>query len=151
MVADQSQSVQLAQLQELVRYGHGLRLAKAEAKLNAFPQFMTRIDGVGIHFIQVRSRHPNALPLIITHGWPGSVFEQVKLIGPLTDPAIEAGAVVSIGVNERDGGTLYNTQLLFDADGALIQRRRKGSPPGSARGRREAGGHGGARARAARG
>ena len=64
---------------------------KAEAKLNAFPQFMTSIDGVDIHFIHVRSRHPNAMPLIITHGWPGSVFEQIKLIGPLTDPTKYGG------------------------------------------------------------
>jgi len=59
--------------------------------LNAFPQFMTKIDGVDIHFIHVRSRHPNALPLIITHGWPGSVFEQIKLIGPLSDPTKYGG------------------------------------------------------------
>ena len=86
-VADQSQGVQLAKLQELVRYwGTDYDWRKAEAKLNALPQFMTTIDGVDIHFIHVRSRHPNALPLIITHGWPGSVFEQIKLIGPLTDP-----------------------------------------------------------------
>ena len=86
-VADQSQGVQLAKLQELVRYwGTDYDWRKAEAKLNALPQFMTSIDGVDIHFIHVRSRHPNAMPLIITHGWPGSVFEQMKLIGPLTDP-----------------------------------------------------------------
>ncbi len=91
-VADQSQGVQLAQLQQLVRYwGRDYDWRKAEAKLNAFPQFMTRIDGVDIHFIHVRSRHPNALPLIITHGWPGSVFEQIKLIGPLTDPTKYGG------------------------------------------------------------
>ena len=64
---------------------------KAEAKLNALPQFMTEIDGVDIHFIHVRSRHPNALPLIITHGWPGSVIEQLKIIGPLTDPTAHGG------------------------------------------------------------
>jgi hypothetical protein len=80
-VADQSQGVQLAKLQELVRYwGTDYDWRKAEAKLNALPQFMTSIDGVDIHFIHVRSRHANALPLIITHGWPGSVFEQIKLI-----------------------------------------------------------------------
>jgi pimeloyl-ACP methyl ester carboxylesterase len=91
-VADQSQGVQLAKLQELVRYwGTDYDWRKAEAKLNAFPQFKTTIDGLDIHFIHVRSRHPNALPLIITHGWPGSVFEQVKLIGPLTDPTAFGG------------------------------------------------------------
>ncbi|HSE66285.1 MAG TPA: epoxide hydrolase, partial [Gemmatimonadales bacterium] len=91
-VADQSQGVQLAKLQELVRHwGTEYDWRKAEAKLNAFPQFMTKIDGVDIYFIHVRSRHPNALPLIITHGWPGSVFEQIKLIGPLTDPTKYGG------------------------------------------------------------
>jgi len=91
-VADQSQGAQLAMLQELVRYwGSGYDWRKAEAKLNALPQFMTSIDGLDIHFIHVRSRHANALPLIITHGWPGSVFEQIKLIGPLTDPTKYGG------------------------------------------------------------
>jgi pimeloyl-ACP methyl ester carboxylesterase len=91
-VADQSQGVQLARLQELVRHWHtGYDWRKGEAKLNAYPQFMTRIDGVDIHFIHVRSPHPNALPLIITHGWPGSVFEQIKLIEPLTDPTKYGG------------------------------------------------------------
>lgn len=85
-VNDHSQGPQLSQLQELVRYwGDGYDWRKAEAKLNALPQFMTKVDGVDIHFIHVRSRHPNALPLLIAHGWPGSVFEQIKLIGPLTD------------------------------------------------------------------
>ena len=91
-VADRSQGAQLAELQELVRYwGSGYDWRKAEAKLNASPQFMTSIDGVDIHFIHVRSRHENALPVIITHGWPGSVFEQIKLIGPLTDPTKYGG------------------------------------------------------------
>ena len=91
-VADRSQGVQLAKLQELVRYwGTDYDWRKAEAKLNAFPQFMTTIDGVDIHFIHVRSRHPNALPVIITHGWPGSVIEQLKVIGPLTDPTAHGG------------------------------------------------------------
>ena len=86
-VGDQSQGVQLAKLQELVRYwGTDYDWRNAEATLNAYPQFTTNIDGVDIHFIHVRSRHPNAMPLIIAHGWPGSVFEQIKLIGPLTDP-----------------------------------------------------------------
>ena len=75
-VDDQSQGIQLAKLQELVRYwGRGYDWRKAEAKLNALPQFVTNIDGVDIHFIHVRSRHPNALPVIMTHGWPGSIFE----------------------------------------------------------------------------
>src|SRR5215217_682794 len=91
-VADASQGAQLAQLQELVRYwATDYDWRKGEAKLNAFPQFKTKIDGVDIHFIHVKSRHPNAMPLIITHGWPGSVFEQIKLIGPLTDPTKSGG------------------------------------------------------------
>ena len=91
-VADASQGVQLAKLQELVRYwGTGYDWRKGEAKLNAFPQFLTNIDGVDIHFIHVKSRHPNALPMIVTHGWPGSVIEQLKIIGPLTDPTAFGG------------------------------------------------------------
>ena len=92
-VADASQGVQLARLQELVRYwGTDYDWRKAEAKLNAFPQFMTNIDGIDIHFIHVRSRHKNAMPLIITHGWPGSVIELLKVIGPLTDPTAHGGS-----------------------------------------------------------
>ena len=91
-VGDQSQGVQLAKLQELVRYwGTDYDWRKAEATLNAHPQFMTNVDGVDIHFIHVRSHHQNAMPLIIAHGWPGSVFEQIKLIGPLTDPTKYGG------------------------------------------------------------
>src|SRR6476660_790539 len=84
---DRSQGVQLEKLKQLVKYwATKYDWRKGEAKLNAFPQFMTNIDGLDIHFIHVKSKHPNAMPLIITHGWPGSVFEQIKLIGPLTDP-----------------------------------------------------------------
>jgi pimeloyl-ACP methyl ester carboxylesterase len=91
-VGDRSQGTQLASLQELVRYwGSGYDWRKAEARLNALPQFMTMIEGLDIHFIRVRSRHPNALPVIITHGWPGSVFEQLKVIEPLTDPTAHGG------------------------------------------------------------
>lgn len=93
-VPDGSQGPRLADLQELVRYwGNGYDWRKAERKLNAWPQFMTSIDGADIHFIHIRSRDPNALPLIITHGWPGSVFEQLQLIEPLTDPANHGGRV----------------------------------------------------------
>jgi pimeloyl-ACP methyl ester carboxylesterase len=92
-VTDQSQGVPLAKIQPLVRYwGTGYDWRKAEAKLNALPQFVTTIDGVDIHFIHVRSKHPNALPVIITHGWPGSVFELTKVIGPLTDPTAHGGS-----------------------------------------------------------
>jgi pimeloyl-ACP methyl ester carboxylesterase len=86
-VDDQSQGIQLAKIRPLVEYwGTGYDWRKAEAKLNALPQFVTRIDGVDIHFVHVRSKHPDALPLIMTHGWPGSVFELLKTVGPLTDP-----------------------------------------------------------------
>jgi len=92
-VNDQSQGAQLAKLQKLVRYwGTEYEWRKAEAKLNALPQFVTKIDGLDIYFIHVRSKHPNALPVIITHGWPGSVIEQLKIIGPLTDPTAHGGS-----------------------------------------------------------
>ncbi len=91
-VKDQSQGVKLAQIKALVQYwGTGYDWRKVEAKLNALPQFTTVIDGIDIHFIHVRSRHTNALPLIITHGWPGSILELVKTIGPLTDPTAYGG------------------------------------------------------------
>jgi len=91
-VDDRSQGAQLAKLQELVRYwGRDYDWRKVEAKLNGFPQFVTTIDGVDIHFIHVRSRHKNALPVIVTHGWPGSVIEQLKIIAPLTDPTAHGG------------------------------------------------------------
>lgn len=92
-VTDRSQGGRLANMQEIVRYwGSGYDWRKVEAKLNALPQFVTTIDGVDIHFIHVRSKHPDALPLIITHGWPGSVIEQIKTIGPLTDPTAHGGS-----------------------------------------------------------
>jgi pimeloyl-ACP methyl ester carboxylesterase len=86
-VTDRSQGVQLAKIQEIVRYwGKDYDWRKVEAKLNALPQFVTEIDGLDIHFIHVRSKHENALPLIVTHGWPGSVIEQLGIIDPLTNP-----------------------------------------------------------------
>jgi hypothetical protein len=94
-VTDQSQGVQLATIQKLARYWateHDWR--KIEAKLNALPQFVTEIDGLDIHFIHVRSKHENALPLIVTHGWPGSVIEQLKIVDPLTNPTAH-GATAS--------------------------------------------------------
>src|SRR5262245_1357311 len=92
LVADRSQGVQLATLQALARYWTTeYRWRKCEARLNALPQFTTEIDGIGIHFIHVRSRHENALPLIMTHGWPGSVIELLETIGPLTDPTAHGG------------------------------------------------------------
>ena len=86
-VTDQSQGVQLAAIQALARYWEkDYDWRKCEARLNALPQFITEIDGLDIHFIHVRSKHEDALPLIVTHGWPGSVIEQMKIIGPLTNP-----------------------------------------------------------------
>jgi hypothetical protein len=92
-VADQSQGVQLATVQALARYWAGeYDWRKAEAKLNALPNFITEIDGLDIHFIHVRSKHDNALPLIVTHGWPGSIIEQLKIVEPLTNPTAHGGS-----------------------------------------------------------
>jgi pimeloyl-ACP methyl ester carboxylesterase len=93
LVADRSQGVQQAALQELARYWTTeYDWRQCEAKLNALPQFTTEIDGVDIHFIHVRSRHENALPLIMTHGWPGSVIELLETVGPLTEPTAHGGS-----------------------------------------------------------
>ena len=92
LVEDRSQGVQLATIQELASYwATEYDWRKAEAKLNALPQFLTEIDGVDIHFIHVKSPHENALPLIMTHGWPGSVIELLDTVGPLTDPTAHGG------------------------------------------------------------
>ncbi|REG57675.1 pimeloyl-ACP methyl ester carboxylesterase [Paraburkholderia sp. BL6669N2] len=92
-VTDASQGVQLATMQKLARYwATDYDWRKVEARLNALPQFVTEIDGVDIHFIHVRSKDANALPIIVTHGWPGSIIEQLKIIGPLTNPAAHGGA-----------------------------------------------------------
>src|SRR5690349_15424630 len=92
LVADRSQGVQLATMQELARYWTTeYDWRRAEARLNALPQFTTEIEGVDIHFIHVRSPHENALPLIMTHGWPGSVIELLETVGPLTDPTAHGG------------------------------------------------------------
>jgi pimeloyl-ACP methyl ester carboxylesterase len=133
-VADQSQGAQLANLKELVRYwATGYDWRKAEAKLNAFPQFVTTIDGVDIHFIHVRSRHPNAMPMIITHGWPGSVFEQIKLIGPLTDPTAFGGraedafnvvipSIPGFGFSSRPTATGWGVERVGRAWDVLMKR-----------------------------
>jgi pimeloyl-ACP methyl ester carboxylesterase len=93
IVNDSTQGVQLATMRKLALYWKtDYDWRKVEARLNALPQFVTTIDGVDIHFIHVRSKHPNALPLIVTHGWPGSIIEQLKIIGPLTDPAVHGAA-----------------------------------------------------------
>ncbi len=133
-VADQSQGAQLAKLQELVRYwGSGYDWRKAEAKLNALPQFMTTIDGLDIHFIHVRSRHKNALPVIITHGWPGSVVELLKVIGPLTDPTAHGGSaedafdvvipsVPGYGFSGKPTGTGWDPDHIARAWAELMKR-----------------------------
>lgn len=93
-VADSSQGVQLATMQQLAQYwATEYDWRKIEAKLNALPQFVTEIDGLDIHFIHVRSKHEGALPLIVTHGWPGSIVEQLKIIDPLTNPTFYGGSV----------------------------------------------------------
>ena len=131
---DQSQGVPLARLQELVRYwGSGYDWRKAEAKLNALPQFITNIDGVDIHFIHVRSRHHNALPLIVTHGWPGSIIEQLKIIGPLTDPTAHGGraedafdvvipSMPGYGFSGRPTGTGWGPDRIARAWAELMKR-----------------------------
>jgi pimeloyl-ACP methyl ester carboxylesterase len=91
-VSDRSQGVQLSQLQELIRYwAADYDFSKALERLNVWPQFTTEIDGLDIHFVHVRSRHANALPLIVSHGWPGSYVEQLGLVAPLTDPTAHGG------------------------------------------------------------
>src|SRR5690348_5880956 len=92
LVGDWSQGVQLVMLQELARYwSTDYDFRRLDSRLNALPQFMTKIDGLDIHFIHVKSAHENALPLIITHGWPGSMIEMLGVVGPLTDPTAHGG------------------------------------------------------------
>jgi pimeloyl-ACP methyl ester carboxylesterase len=133
-VADQSQGVQLAKLQELVRYwGTDYDWRKVEAKLNALPMFVTEIDGLNIQFIHVRSKHKNALPLIITHGWPGSILELLKVIGPLTDPTAHGGSaedafdvvlpsMPGYGFSDRPTETGWNADRIGFAWDVLMQR-----------------------------
>jgi pimeloyl-ACP methyl ester carboxylesterase len=134
MEIDQSQGVPLAKLQELFRYwGSGYDWRKVEATLNALPQFKTTIDGVDIHFIHVRSRHKNPLPLVITHGWPGSVIEQLKVIAPLTDPTAHGGgaedafdvvipSLPGYGFSGRPIGTGWDPERIARAWAVLMQR-----------------------------
>lgn len=133
-VADQSQGVPLATMQDLARYwATGYDWRKGEAKLNAFPQFITAIDGLDIHFIHVRSKHANALPVIITHGWPGSILEQIKLIGPLTDPRAFGGkaedafdvvipSMPGYGFSGKPTGTGWGPERMARAWAVLMQR-----------------------------
>jgi pimeloyl-ACP methyl ester carboxylesterase len=133
-VADESQGVQLATMQELVRYwGTEYDFRRIEARLNALPQFITEIDGLDIHFIHVKSPHENALPLIITHGWPGSVIEMLNVVGPLTDPTAHGGdaedafdvvvpSMPGYGFSGRPTGTGWDPVHIADAWFVLMQR-----------------------------
>jgi pimeloyl-ACP methyl ester carboxylesterase len=133
-VADGSQGVQLAVMQKLARYWEtDYNWRKVEARLNALPQFMTEIDGLDIHFIHVRSRHENALPMIVTHGWPGSVVEQMKIIDPLTDPTAHGGneseafhlvipSMPGYGYSGKPTTTGWNPPHIARAWAVLMQR-----------------------------
>jgi pimeloyl-ACP methyl ester carboxylesterase len=133
-VGDRSQGVPLASLQDLVRYwGTDYDWLRGEARLNALPQFITEIDGVDIHFIHVRSRHAGALPLIMTHGWPGSVFELLKTVGPLTDPTAYGGtakdafdlvlpSMPGYGFSGKPVGTGWNPDRIARAWTELMRR-----------------------------
>jgi len=133
-VTDRSQGVRLEKLQELVNYWTTqYDWRKAEAKLNALPQFMTNIDGVDIHFIHVRSKYPNAMPLIITHGWPGSVFELLKVIDPLTNPTAHGGkaedafdvvipSIPGFGFSGKPTDTGWNPERIAHVWAELMKR-----------------------------
>jgi pimeloyl-ACP methyl ester carboxylesterase len=133
-VADPSQGVPLAKLQDLVGYwGTSYDWRRVEAKLNALPQFITTIDGLDIQFAHIRSRHANALPLVITHGWPGSVLELIKVVGPLTDPVAHGGraedafhlvlpSMPGYGFSERPQGTGWGPERIARAWHVLMGR-----------------------------
>ena len=133
-VSDESQGVPLATMQELARYwATDYDWRKAEAKLNGYPQFVTNIDGLDIHFIHVKSKEKNALPLVINHGWPGSILEQVKLIGPLTDPVAHGGkaedafdvvipSMPGYGFSGKPTGTGWGPERMGRAWDVLMKR-----------------------------
>ena len=133
-VGDASQGAQLEKLQRLVEYwATGYDWRKLEARLNSLPQFMTEVDGLDIHFIHVRSREKNALPLIITHGWPGSVLELLKVIEPLTDPTAQGGSAADAfdvvipslpgyGFSQRPESKGWNTERIGRAWHELMRR-----------------------------
>jgi pimeloyl-ACP methyl ester carboxylesterase len=133
-IDDFSQGVQLEKLKPLVQHwGTKYDWRKAESKLNALPQFVTKIDGVDIHFIHVRSRHPNAMPMIMTHGWPGSVFEFLKTIGPLTDPTAHGGraedafhlvlpSIPGFGFSDKPRGAGWSADRIARAWDVLMKR-----------------------------
>ena len=114
-VTDASQGVQLATMQKLARYwGTEYDWRKCQAKLDATPQFMTNIDGLDIHFIHVKSKNANALPVIITHGWPGSIIEQMKIIDPLTNPTAHGGS--GVGCFRRRDSVAAGLRIFGQAD-----------------------------------
>jgi pimeloyl-ACP methyl ester carboxylesterase len=133
-VADATQGVQLATMQALASYwGKDYDWRKCEARLNSYPQFMTNIDGLDIHFIHVRSKNPNALPMIVTHGWPGSIIEQLKIIGPLTDPTAFGGkaensfdvvipSLPGYGFSGKPATTGWDPQRIARAWAVLMKR-----------------------------
>jgi len=133
-VDDQSQGVQLATMQKLVDYWqHGYDWRKVESRLNALPQFITKIDGIDIHFIHVRSKHENALPLIMTHGWPGSIVELLNVVEPLTDPTAHGGraedafhlvlpSMPGYGFSERPRDLGWNPDRIARAWAELMKR-----------------------------
>jgi pimeloyl-ACP methyl ester carboxylesterase len=133
-VADATQGVQLATIQALARYwGTDYDWRKVEARLNALPQFITEIDGLDIHFIHVRSKHENALPLIVTHGWPGSIVEQLKIIEPLTNPTAHGGSasdafhvvipsIPGYGYSSKPAATGWGPDRIASAWVALMKR-----------------------------
>jgi pimeloyl-ACP methyl ester carboxylesterase len=133
-VSDASQGVQLATMQKLARYwGTDYDWRKCEAKINAVPNFMTEIDGLDIHFIHVRSKHENALPMIVTHGWPGSIIEQMKIIEPLTNPTAHGGTAADAfhlvipslpgyGFSGKPTKTGWNPVSIAKAWATLMQR-----------------------------
>jgi Epoxide hydrolase N terminus len=123
-VIDQSQGPQLATMQKLARYwATEYDWRKVEARLNGLPNFVTKIDGLDIHFVHVRSKHKNALPLIITHGWPGSIIEQLKIVDPLTNPTAH-------GASESDAfDVVIPSMPVTDFRGS--QPPQVGVPPGS--------------------
>jgi pimeloyl-ACP methyl ester carboxylesterase len=133
-VADQTQGVPLATIQELARYwADDYDFRRVEARLNAVPQFMTEIDGLDIHFIHVQSPHEHALPVIITHGWPGSVIEMLNVVGPLTDPTAHGGdaadafdvvvpSMPGYGFSEKPSSTGWGPVRIADAWISLMRR-----------------------------
>ncbi|MFD3454522.1 epoxide hydrolase family protein [Streptomyces sp. NPDC058691] len=133
-VHDQSQGVQLATMHKLARYwATSYNWRKIEAKLNSLPQFLTEIDGLDIHFLHIRSRHPNALPMILTHGWPGSILEFLKVIDPLTNPTAHGGSaedafhlvipsMPGYGFSERPTTTGWGPDRIGRAWAVLMER-----------------------------